>query len=97
MRLDRLHHKSGVDRLHRQSAEYWRRIILQRVAPLLPMLGVIPARFMRRDIGCRTFIERHHPSGVNARPRPLGVAVLDRIDAGMAKLATSQRRVSSFL
>src|SRR6516165_2690059 len=60
-RLQHFEHQRRVDVLHGQVADHWIDIRLERVAPLLPMLRIAPAGFVRSDVSLGTLLEGDCP------------------------------------
>ena len=78
--LDRLHHQANVDRRDGQAAEHRESVGGERVAPLLPVLGVAPAGLMRGDKGFGALLERHRLGRLDDRGHAGSFSRFDRIN-----------------
>jgi hypothetical protein len=54
------HDQAGVDLGHGQMAEHRTGVGVERVCPLVGMLGVFPACLVRQDVRLGTLVESHH-------------------------------------
>ena len=75
-RLEHAHHIAHGNCAHRHAAQHGESIGIQRVAPLLPVLGIAPAICVRCDIGRRNL--RKCIQAAFGRPVPALVISSDR-------------------
>src|SRR6516165_10895020 len=79
-RLQHLEHQRRVDVLHWQIADDGMDVAIKRVAPLLPMLGIAPAGFMRGDVSLGALLEGDRPGLLDQLGAALLTPMLQRID-----------------
>jgi hypothetical protein len=94
--LDRLHHEANVDRRDGQAPEHRESIGGERVAPLLPVLGVAPAGLMSGDKGFGALLERHRLGRLGHRVHADGFSRFDWINPIETLTTAFARSLSRF-
>src|SRR5262249_25243033 len=90
-RLQNLHHEAGVDRVDGQIADYRIGVCRESIVPLLPMLGIAPAGFMRRHVARGAPFECHRLRLGNALCGLGSVSRLYRVEARQAGACAGAR------